>query len=1046
MPKTLAQILAEAAGKVWDAAKQYSQSQSEPYEGQSRAGSSSMQMQRDQRFASYVQQKASSPTPRGGDDWRAGKSQAELDWINSHPGAVNGGGGGKPVVVDQPEQNKLDWQRAAAYGQTKNEQAVRSSMRDLYSTRPGQTKDPHNFDDLPDVDPSIRQMASDDQTSLDYRIITPDLIHYLSKRDSTLGQRLAQKYLDTPLDLDEDGYRSMFDLAYPAGFHTSDGKTLGADEFELYNTAIRQPKLMRPFADTLGALGSFPKFVTTELGYARQQQRASTVAKSIDPTTLSLDGVMQADPEQLDYTRLPAYYRAQVDPNYATQHYEDERFLTDSARNVWGTRRVLVQDKLEPETDLTKDALYRTVVQRIKSNDDFLHRASEAYTPSMWINEVLSLPSRAVETVASGLEGRPFDEKTARTNLTGTGYENSTLAGDELVGRIKTIEQMLGQPIAPELAQELPRGWSKELQDQFIEAVRQNGLTPGEAYFKDGLTWNELGKTLDTLGVPQAKQLEIATSLGYQASTSAQTVREITGVTGARERVVSSIQVSNPDKRVTYEQVKNAGLSFMDANGEPVESAAAPDVIFDSAIRADLSRSRTNGFLDFVGDVLGDPTNYGPLTLVWKPLEYVMEGALGALKLGTKALGAVADLAVEGGARVVNAGGKAAIKAGVETGLIKTGSKLIGKEVIKSIPEHAVTDTLRQLFTETVNSSALKFARRIFVSTANALRPEDMTGDGLLEFVNSRLPRIAEAARSGDLSRLLIDEKVPVTAAQSMMDSFRSAEKFLADISLEAGNGTAEEAAARAIVNRAKASIRGASEETKNELERIVKGAIETGHYDDFVDAAYFIERELRRQANDAGHETAASVVERASRLMNEGQIAYGNAKLGIKQVVATDTATHLNKVADKFWGAWTNAVLTLRPGWQTVNYIDNMFRLLVNGDLIDVTGKRGGLVLSSSSAEDILRSRYGLQRADIANAIKRYYGGSTEENIIHYLGGEGSFFDPAYQSALSALKNYYKATKKDGLKGLGSELWKTLKNVQPRIEGGAAIKAYTRA
>jgi len=1063
MPKTIAQIIAETALAAVNAAKQ-SQPQ-EPYEGQSRAGSSSMQMQRDQRWSQYVAQKAKSSAPAArsvrGDDWMSNKSPAEKEWIASHPGS----GSGEVPEPKEPEK-KLDW-LAAQYGTT-NEQLkstgylgerrqrdiLKSSMRDLYSTRTGETK-PENFDDPLLIDPAIRSMADNDSVAIDYRIVTPDLIYSISKSDSTTGMKLAKKYLDTPEGLDDDGYAKMFDIAFPAGARTFDGKTLDYNEYRVVRGAQRQGELQAPLMavpSVLSAISDIPHAITTELGYARQRQKIMGTPGGIDPTTVSESDAASADPSLFDISKLPPYYRMQVDPTSVSmsQYKQVSEQIPDGRGGLmWTNRIVETKNTFEPEKDPVRNAIYQTIVERSKANLDFAHRASGVYTPSMWLNEVVSLPSKVSESVFSALEGRPYNPKYGDASLIAANASD----GDKLVERIKKIEAMIGQPLDRMVISELPKGLSKEVQDQLIETARKSGANPGKEYFSEGLDWTTMSRSLDLLGVPKSRQEEIATKLGYTIGEH-KVVENRNEYYGSTQGFVTSsyttFTVKDPDRRVSYDDVAKADISFMDANGDVVESASAPNLLFEYAMRDDMSKSRTNGVMDFVGDVLLDVTNYAPFSIVWKPFEKLFEGAIAVGKLAVKGVGLAADLAISAPVKVAN--------------------KIVGKELIKAIPDHLVTDTVKQLFTETVNSSALKFARRVFVATASVLKPGDLFGEGANDFVTFKLPSIAEAARAGDKIELVVKHGVSPTAVNNVIDMFRSTEKFLADIADESIKEGPEEAARMAMLKRAKGYLKGVGEEiveARSIVEQRISKAISSGHYDDLVSAAHVIEDVLRSQADDSA--TAAGTVEITAKILNEGQIAYGNAKLGVKNVVETSTASDINRISGRIWGAWTNMVLTLRPGWQVVNYIDNTFRMLTNGELIDLSGKHGGLLMSSSKAEDILSKRYGLTRADISAAIRRYYGDDADQLLGIISEGDGRIFDPVVTSAINSLKKYAKAMREGGeaavkakiakegegkyvgsaivggAKSFGSELWSTLKSVQPRIEGGAAIKVFAR-
>jgi len=1070
MPKTVAQIIAEAALAAVNAAKQ-NQSK-EPYEGNSRAGSSSMQMQRDQRWSQYVKQKAQSSRQSGGqytrgDDWMSGKSAAEREWIANHPGAASGAGGGQSVVKEPAK--KLDWslsnygppaQQAAsiaADSERANREKLKSSMRDLYSTRKGETG-PQSFDDSSPIDQMYRDMAGD--KNIDYTIVRPDVIRDVSKRDSTVGKSLAQKYLNdfdnSITDISRDDHDALFDLAYPDGVRYRDGKLVDKNDSWIVSSSrgtFEQGMLSNamPALQALNAISNTSHNITTELGYARQRQRISGLENKIDPNLATLDDVAKVDPELFDVSKLPPYYRMQVDPTSvaASQYKQVSEQIPDGRGGyTWRNRIVEVKNEFAPETDPAKDMIYRKIVERTKANLDFVHRASEAYTPSMWLNEVLSVPSKVSETVFSGLEGRPYNPKYGDTSIAAA----STSDGDKLIQRVKQIEAMIGQPLDPSVIAEMPKGLTKDVQDQLIQTARAAGSSPGKEYFSEGLDWATMSRSLDLLGVPKSRQEEMAVQLGYTIKD--RKVVEQRTITGTAGSIVTgtytTFSVDNPDRRVSYDDVANAGLSFMDANGEIVEAAAVPDFLFEYAMRDDMSKSRTNGVMDFVGDVLMDVTNYAPFSFVWKPVEKFFEGAIGVGKLVVKGAGGLADLAI--------------------SAPLKTANKLIGRELIKSIPDHLVTDTVKQLFTETVNSSALKFARRVFVATASVLKPEDMFGDGADDFITFKLPNIAEAARTGDKLELIMKNGISPTAVNNVIETFRSTEKFLADIAVEGAKDGPEEAARRAIVKRANGYLKGSSDEiieARKVVEQRITEAIETGHYDDLISAAHVIEDVLRSQADDSA--TAAGTIEITAKLLNEGQMAYGNAKLGVKSLTPSATVDAANRISNRVWGWWTNAVLTLRPGWQVVNYIDNTFRMLTNGDLIDLSGKRGGLLLSSSRAEDILSKRYGLTRAEISDAIRRYYGDDADKLLGILSDTDGRIFDPVATSALNSLKRYAKAMREGGetavkakiakegegkyvgsaivggAKNLGSELWKTLKSVQPRIEGGAAIKVFAR-
>ncbi len=739
---------------------------------------------------------------------------------------------------------------------------------------------------MPAVTPQIRAMARPNADFFDTDIVTPDYIKRVAQQDNDLAQRLAGNYLNEysrrmaggyinkPMaDQDVDALTKLSQRSNADDFINGVGSLLGG-AFKTLENITRAP--VRGGA-----------FKTLEVGFEQQP-------KTVDPRTLTPDTLGTVQIANVDTFKLPKYYRDQIEKESSPVEallYPGQAALPDP----------------DPARDKTYQAVVNQVLQQRRDWDYY----SDFATAADGINTLASAPGvRTAYYTGQRAEAN-------QQNFLGTGNIAGLTSFARVTQFVKTLKDN-GIVIDEEDRQALRNGWSADTVNKYGARLAENGKNLSDIVLSQGMTWPELKRALDLARFPAENQADIARSLGFKVSDEGQQPIYVTNYSDygeTTEEVGKEFQfkVDNPDQVVTLDDLRTKA----DAGWIGGDALAA--LVGQKYTYAYLADVKTVPFQDLAASIAFDPTNYGKLQLVWKPLGLVFEGGAKLAKFLGKGV-------YYGAAGMGDVG----------VGALKTVGNLIGKakgvesEILKPGDWNKVSQAAHYLVSETAQSTSNKIANRAFFVTKSILSPEyARDGEKTLQWIDQVLPRLQEAARSGDWTPFV--REVPVGAGDYAAQGLNAVGQDLIRIAAD------EDAFGRFADSVLKPFAKGVEKITAEDAAELRQIA-QDGDYAKLL-------RLISEKTIDNRLESGLAIDEArqafsASDLINHATSAYrgGVQVLAEKELgvfgheIASPRVRAFNDMMSMLARQWTNAVLTARPGWNVINYIDNNARLLANG------------------------------------------------------------------------------------------------------------------
>jgi len=825
-----------------------SATQKETYEGHARAGSS------------YTPPRLMSD-PKARNYFQA-KAQQRVRRVPGQAAPavkpVKMGGDSEPVERDIEDQ-RIDWRTNAM----SNLRKTAPSPSNPFGQPVAQT-DPKLDRPEPKVTPEIKMM-SNPSFAFDSSVVTPDYIKDLSRSDGDLSRRLAKRYLD---------------------------------EYSLGNTPDH-PK------ETLDEL--------TKLSVVSEATYSGKGAASIVPEFFKTVDALTRAPQEMGGKAILT--------SAATTNYKINELPTYYYNLASGVENPV---SVKPETDAAKHSQYMAEVERYQKAAGRFDTLSKLATFSDGLNSILSLPSMYTA------QQKGLDVRTAQQEVlgsTGSVQQNILQTGEQagiipFADAATFVNKLLdrGLTLDDEDLRTYRTGWSPEQYQKYDQQLRKQGTSLAQIVMEDGLTWSQLNDTLDLMRFSGEAKADIARSLGYTVTNERNedvTNRVLVSVDQNRvphykEDVVGQrydFDVSNPDQRIYYDDLKRSDFDLGALGFENTTPFA--DLVMTKHAVAALGRSKTAMFEDFIGSLLTDPTNFGPLQMVWKPMG-----------LGIEAVGA--------GAKQV---GKAAVKVlgltiDVPIGVATTLGKLIrrGGDTVEKMTASdwtRGTDYLRYLGSETAQSAMWKEKNALFFGLQSALKPQAIKdGDAAIKIVDEYLPRLQEAARSGDWGVFVRD--VQPGSARNVAQAFNSASDNLVRIASD------EDALGHFVENFAGSFKDDLSKVEHDEITALAKKG----------DTAGLMKWSVERRLTELGGDEAARQAIDLNDVFNHVTNSYGagvnvlaEKKLGVYgKELASPTVKKVNEVLNATRRVWTQALLSARPGYNIINYFDNAARLAANG------------------------------------------------------------------------------------------------------------------
>ena len=578
-----------------------------------------------------------------------------------------------------------------------------------------------------------------------------------------------------------------------------------------------------------------------------------------------------------------------------------------------------------PDPDPAKHAQYMARVDSYRRDLDQMETLSKFSTPSDILNTLLSLPG----TYTAQQKG--MDIETARKpdlfqgsipvvqNVLGTGESAGLLSfRDAAQFGQKLMDN--GIKIDDEDARTYRTGWSPEQYMKYDKQLREQGTSLAKVMVEDGLNWTQVSAALDLMRFSKEDQQVIADSLGYETKeeTPTKVVKRTpislvgTGMPVYKDEQIDeqyNFSVSNPDKIVTYDDLGKMDYGYATLGLQSNEEIA--DLIITKYAIAQVARYKTAGFQDFLGSVMGDPTNFGKLQLLWSPVGKVFEGAVwGAKKVG--------------GAAVKHVAGSLDLQVGMLTQmgklLKKAGDKSVG-ELFDPADFTKVSDYVKYVGRETAQSTMWKSKNNLFFGLQSALKQGAKTDGGeAADIIMSYLPKIQQGALSGDWSAFR--DSIKPGAARYVSNAIGDARNSLIAIGKDEGEDA---------LNRFVGSFSSIFEDTTPKEVEQIKALVKQG------DLAGLLRVSLDKHlAESLGEVEGLSLKD----MFNHVVSAYGDGLrvLSEKSLGTFDDpetarlAQQFNSLSSSLRQVWTSSVLTARTGYNIINYMDNAFRVAMNG------------------------------------------------------------------------------------------------------------------